>query len=843
MTKKIITLISSLVLALSLCIATVSIAAGADSASGSENSSAEPTVFSADFSSLPNGAVDDNDTATVKYLRDRFGFYFYQRFTWVFNDDKPLMSYFERSGVNGFLVDDTDSKCWRFPDTAGMLNHIIDGQPSTEGHGDVHNDGEYYAWDKIPTWTIEDEWIYCTAYSGQKATPFRQANLMYIKGNTENGLANIKNFDLQMDIMFHELNNDTIAYGKDNFAVIFDGATAGNVNTDTQLMFAVAPDGTYFLGKPNERTATTCNEQFKDSNGKRVVFERGKKYHVSLRHVGNNVDIVISNTAGKTVVQHSATVPTILSGVGGNLAITGSNAGAKYANIKLTRLDDNAVAYDFDNRANGYQFGFTAREVGTVLAPYWSGTDWDDPALVLRNSNSLYWSSKYYSGYSDRLFYTPDPTAGMRINFNDGAPLKAYSKKMGEMFSVYHDAVKDGTHYYAKAPEFNSYHEESGIGNSYFGITWLSLSKTNSLALMVYLNKSYVPENLLDQTMSLVPKTSDGKELQTKNFKTQFVTRLPESEKSAVSLSFRSKTAGAMIADATKKGYNNKVTFYITKDGYYLDNGSGDVSNNGAPDKWTEWDNAVNNVDDVTVDAKIVNDKFEVRIVATNGTVLLNKIFDIPNGESGYVYYSAADAHAYFYAIDCDRLDDDGNIDHYNGEGHTLVKHEAKSATCTEEGNIEYYACTVCSKKFKDADGTEELKTSDIVIPKKSHSLKKTEAKAATYEDDGNIEYYTCESCGKLFKDEEGKEEITVSETVIEKLKREDTDNGGGNKNDGSSNNNNGNTVDQGNKGSIIPKTGELFRLTALVVLFIASAATVFLFVAKKKKVNFAKKF
>ena len=157
---------------------------------------------------MPNGAVDDNDTATVAYLKERFSFYFYQHLTKWTLDSGPLMYFFERPGVNGYLVDDG---VWRLPDTAGVLHHTIDGQPSTEGHDSVNN--TYYVWDQIPTWTVEDGWLYCTAYSGDHATSFRQSNLMYIRGNTENTLANIKNFDLQMDFMFHQTNDDTIKEG------------------------------------------------------------------------------------------------------------------------------------------------------------------------------------------------------------------------------------------------------------------------------------------------------------------------------------------------------------------------------------------------------------------------------------------------------------------------------------------------------------------------------------------------------------------------------------------------------------------------------------------------------
>lgn len=50
------------------------------------------------------------------------------------------------------------------------------------------------------------------------------------------------------------------------------------------------------------------------------------------------------------------------------------------------------------------------------------------------------------------------------------------------------------------------------------------------------------------------------------------------------------------------------------------------------------------------------------------------------------------------------------------------------------------------------------------------HKLVKTEKKDATYFAEGNIEYYTCSVCGKLFRDAAGKEEITQADTVIGRI-------------------------------------------------------------------------
>ena len=98
---------------------------------------------------------------------------------------------------------------------------------------------------------------------------------------------------------------------------------------------------------------------------------------------------------------------------------------------------------------------------------------------------------------------------------------------------------------------------------------------------------------------------------------------------------------------------------------------------------------------------------------------------------------------------------------------HTLTKTEYKAATCTEDGNTEYYTCSVCGKIFKDENGTQETSVEAEKLVATGHSLTKTDAKAATCTEDGNNEYYTCSACGKIFKDADGKTVTTVEAETI----------------------------------------------------------------------------
>ncbi len=108
---------------------------------------------------------------------------------------------------------------------------------------------------------------------------------------------------------------------------------------------------------------------------------------------------------------------------------------------------------------------------------------------------------------------------------------------------------------------------------------------------------------------------------------------------------------------------------------------------------------------------------------------------------------------------------------------HKLTKVEAKDATCTENGNKAYWTCEHCKKYFLSDDTNPEtakaVEQSETVIPA-SHKLTKVEAKAATCTEDGNIEYWTCEHCKKYFLSDDTNpataKAVELSETVIPAL-------------------------------------------------------------------------
>lgn len=95
---------------------------------------------------------------------------------------------------------------------------------------------------------------------------------------------------------------------------------------------------------------------------------------------------------------------------------------------------------------------------------------------------------------------------------------------------------------------------------------------------------------------------------------------------------------------------------------------------------------------------------------------------------------------------------------------HDLQRVAAHAATCTENGNSQYWYCEGCGKYFSDAEATAEISEEDTVIPA-SHRLR--EVGAVTSDDlfaCNAIAHWECAVCGALFADEKGTEELTEAD-------------------------------------------------------------------------------
>ena len=80
-------------------------------------------------------------------------------------------------------------------------------------------------------------------------------------------------------------------------------------------------------------------------------------------------------------------------------------------------------------------------------------------------------------------------------------------------------------------------------------------------------------------------------------------------------------------------------------------------------------------------------------------------------------------------------------------------EHTGGTATCKDKA-----VCEICGESYGELDSNNHA------------DLKHIDAKAATKTAEGNIEYWYCEGCGKYFADKDGAKEITKADTVTAKL-------------------------------------------------------------------------
>ena len=135
----------------------------------------------------------------------------------------------------------------------------------------------------------------------------------------------------------------------------------------------------------------------------------------------------------------------------------------------------------------------------------------------------------------------------------------------------------------------------------------------------------------------------------------------------------------------------------------------------------------------VTIDEKYVN------TVTVNGT-------EVTLDENGSFILSAADGEQKIVVTD--KAGNTAEMTVTVNDGHTGGK-----ATCTERA-----VCEICGKAYGDLDGNHHA------------NLKHIDAKAATKTAGGNIEYWYCEDCDKYFADAAATKEIKQADTVTAKL-------------------------------------------------------------------------
>lgn len=133
-----------------------------------------------------------------------------------------------------------------------------------------------------------------------------------------------------------------------------------------------------------------------------------------------------------------------------------------------------------------------------------------------------------------------------------------------------------------------------------------------------------------------------------------------------------------------------------------------------------------------------------------------------------HVYYGGSDLQ--WKEIEIGKYNSEltkATIHYASTHAHNVEHVPGKAASCTETGNLEYWLCSICGKYFTDEGFNQSTDEAGVVVPALGHAMTRKEAVKPTAQAAGNIEYYVCSRCGKLFKDALGKEETTLEKVTL----------------------------------------------------------------------------
>ncbi len=111
---------------------------------------------------------------------------------------------------------------------------------------------------------------------------------------------------------------------------------------------------------------------------------------------------------------------------------------------------------------------------------------------------------------------------------------------------------------------------------------------------------------------------------------------------------------------------------------------------------------------------------------------------------------------------------------------HNMKAVSAGEATCLDEGNIAYWYCDDCGKYFRDADGKQEITLSDTIVAAKGHKYGAWQVVTAATTTSTGIKKHECIVCGNVETasipviQETTTENVTTEEGTTEKVTTED---------------------------------------------------------------------
>jgi len=645
-------------------------------------------TFKADFSALPTGEVSMTDTEAVEYLENLFDFYYFQE-GW----------YFQRPDVNGYVVDAEGNNLTsaQTEDTAIYLPDVVD-KAAASASAQVDGAGSNLGWIGFSTWKVQGKYLGCACYSGSDAAVFRKYNSMWVKA-ADGNLASLNNFNLEMDFSPAQTalaSNGTLGDGKDSLAITFRARGAGNIRSADQQVVSISPDGSIFVGDLAGAAFSGYTETmtYKDAA---VTLTRGADYHLSMRVVGTQMVLTISLN-GKTVYETTRTVEYLGNGY---IGIGGSNAGAYYGNIEITRLDKDGNPVDFNDHNDGYGFGADFGRLaeyrdGKVDASddraYYGGTYFRDLGTAQEWLSPVEYGSKTYD-FADPATYATD---------------QAVVDYLNERFDFYYNRQSVFTQY--ATPYENSVVQDAD-GNNGKTAQW-KLQNGN------FLNGVFTGGEGLEtfrKIVSIVPKNDSGAAVTAKNLETEFDINIASSGRKGVAFTFRAATPGKYTS-AHKVSVDNKITVFFRANGWKLYEGAipaDDLTSPANSETFNKWAYSAT-VTKAHVYIKAVNDTFFMKVTGADGTVYYEGTTAIAYDASGSMFYSVLNGTGGFANIRANRLGDNGEVIPWNTSSSLTAFFDAEkdegqyTHTITSTDDEWYKFIDERFNTYYDLDGTLE---------------------------------------------------------------------------------------------------------------------------------------
>ena len=99
--------------------------------------------------------------------------------------------------------------------------------------------------------------------------------------------------------------------------------------------------------------------------------------------------------------------------------------------------------------------------------------------------------------------------------------------------------------------------------------------------------------------------------------------------------------------------------------------------------------------------------------------------------------------------------------------GHQITFVPEVPASCNAEGTMAHYTCAVCMKYFIDEQASYEVPESYLVLSATGHTLVHVAQQNATCTQNGNMEYYRCSGCNKHYIDNAASYEVPAEYVII----------------------------------------------------------------------------